>query len=191
MNNYLTTETAEELNRREFLQQRHYQLQSELQQMALELPNVYQQRMPYELLSSLANCLLDNSIGQIVSGLKDLQHITERSLFERRQKAVGKFREMKVEQQKKHRSATVDKSMTTEEIERDERRLDRYIDEETNKIDMKTINELDQSVSDQQATLERAGVPGFYVTNNPTEIQLQMYILDFITRLSIEPTDKY
>ena len=39
-------------------------------------------------------------------------------------------------------------------------------------------------VSDQQLTLENAGVPGFRVTNNPTEIRLQMYILEFIARLS-------
>lgn len=75
------------------------------------------------------------------------------------------------------------------------------MDEETSKIDMKTILELDQivshrflsyllnnlsfvEVSDQQMTLERAGVPGFHVTNNPTEIRVQMYILEFIARLS-------
>lgn len=39
-------------------------------------------------------------------------------------------------------------------------------------------------VSDQQITLEKAGVPGFYVTNNPMEIKVQMYLLDFILRLS-------
>lgn len=76
---------------------------------------------------------------------------------------------MKVDQQKKHRSALLDKSMTVEEVEREERvrlttslhimsiflskncfdvqKLDRYIEEETNKIDMKTIIELDQVVS--------------------------------------------
>jgi hypothetical protein len=26
-------------------------------------------------------------------------------------------------------------------------------------------------------------VPGFYVTNNPTEIQVQMYLLDFIVKI--------
>ncbi|CAG2179169.1 unnamed protein product, partial [Oppiella nova] len=183
MNNYLTTDTTdEELIRRESLQRRHYHLNHELQQMAHELPNLYQQRMPYELLSNLANCLLDTSIGQIVSGLKDIQHITEKTLFERRMRAVGHFREMKVDQQKKHRMAQQDGSMNAEQVAHEERKLDRYIEDETNKIDMKTITELDQAVSEQQVTLERAGVPGFYVTNNPTEIRLQMYILEFIAR---------
>lgn len=39
-------------------------------------------------------------------------------------------------------------------------------------------------VSDQQVTLEKAGVPGFFVTNKPIEIKVQMYLLDFILRLS-------
>jgi hypothetical protein len=39
-------------------------------------------------------------------------------------------------------------------------------------------------VSDQQVTLEKAGVPGFFVTNNPLDIKVQMYLLDFILRLS-------
>lgn len=39
-------------------------------------------------------------------------------------------------------------------------------------------------VSDQQVTLEKAGVPGFFVTNKPIEVKVQMYLLDFILRLS-------
>lgn len=39
-------------------------------------------------------------------------------------------------------------------------------------------------MSDQQVTLEKAGVPGFYVTNDPMEIKVQMFLLDFILRLS-------
>ena len=50
--------------------------------------------------------------------------------------------------------------------------------------DMKVILELDQQVMDQQVTLERAGVPGFHVTNNPQDIQLQIHLLDFISKLS-------
>jgi len=38
-------------------------------------------------------------------------------------------------------------------------------------------------VSDQQQTLEAAGVPGFYVTNKPNDIKVQMHVLDLIQRL--------
>lgn len=57
--------------------------------------------------------------------------------------------------------------------------------------DMKLVLHLDQKVKDQQSTLEKAGVPGFYITDNAKEITIQMYLLDFILRLSrikFEPT---
>ena len=48
---------------------------------------------------------------------------------------------------------------------------------------MKIILDLDQKVMDQQVTLEKAGVPGFFVTNNAQEIKMQMFLLEFIIRL--------
>jgi len=51
-------------------------------------------------------------------------------------------------------------------------------------MDMEVIRKLDQQVVDQQMFLEKASVPGFTVTNNPNDIQLQMYLLGFITTLS-------
>merc|ERR1711860_476634 len=56
-------------------------------------------------------------------------------------------------------------------------------DEELRLFDTSVIQQLDQKVMDQQQTLERAGVPGFCVTNNPTEVQLQLYLIEFIRRL--------
>ena len=44
--------------------------------------------------------------------------------------------------------------------------------------------ELDQKVMDQQSTLEKAGVPGFFVTNKPNDLRVQMFLLDFIVRLA-------
>merc|ERR1712098_115989 len=55
--------------------------------------------------------------------------------------------------------------------------------EELRQHDMKLVTQLDQKLSEQQVTLERAGLPGFYVTNNPTEIQVQMYLLQFILKI--------
>lgn len=34
-------------------------------------------------------------------------------------------------------------------------------------MDKKIVAEVDQKVIDQQNTLEKAGVPGFYITTNP------------------------
>ena len=45
-------------------------------------------------------------------------------------------------------------------------------------------SQIDQKVSDQQVTLCKAAVPGFYVSNNSHEVRLQMYLLEFIQRLA-------
>ena len=44
-----------------------------------------------------------------------------------------------------------------------------------------------RQVSEQQVILEKAGVPGFYVTNDPQEIRLQLYLLRFISEISQQP----
>jgi hypothetical protein len=61
--------------------------------------------------------------------------------------------------------------------------MEKRCEEEVKKKDMKVIMDLDQKVMDQQVMLERAGVPGFFVTNNKQDIRLQMYLLEFINRL--------
>ena len=62
--------------------------------------------------------------------------------------------------------------------------LDKRIEVEIANMDERILNDLDQRTSDQQSTLEAAGVPGFYITNNPQETKLQMYMLEMILKLS-------
>lgn len=45
--------------------------------------------------------------------------------------------------------------------------LDQRVKEEQRMMDEKVVAEMDQKVLDQQNTLEKAGVPGFYITTNP------------------------
>lgn len=40
--------------------------------------------MPYELLSGLANCLLNETIFEIVEGLTEIQQVTEKQLLQQR-----------------------------------------------------------------------------------------------------------
>ena len=63
-------------------------------------------------------------------------------------------------------------------------RLESDFNEAVRRMDMDVIRQLDQQVVDQQMFLEKASVPGFSVTNNPNDIQLQMYLLGFIATLS-------
>ncbi|XP_063230169.1 gonadal protein gdl isoform X1 [Bacillus rossius redtenbacheri] len=74
----------------EDLQNKVYFLLEKLQQMSLELPTKYQQRIPCELLSGLANCLLNETVFEIVKGLMEIQHVTEKHLFQQRLQLINK-----------------------------------------------------------------------------------------------------
>lgn len=183
--------SAEELAKKELLQQRHYALFSELQKMAADLPQKFQQRLPYELLSTLARSLLDDTVFEIVRGLKDIQLMDERALFQTRKAVCDTQREtmlLLMKKQKEQRESLMAAGESpiivdlAHQKEREEQ--EKLFQEELNRVDMKIITKLDQCVSDQQVTLEKAGVPGFFVTNSPMEIQLQMCLLGFISRLS-------
>ncbi|XP_053206816.1 protein DGCR6-like [Panonychus citri] len=165
------------------LQQKHYRLLNELQTMSSEIPMEYQQRIPHELLSSLANCLLDDTIFQIVNGLRDIQQLTEKNLFEKRMKTLEGLKARKLSLHKSHKEHIAAGTMTMDQVRDAEDAFEVQMCEEMRKFDMELIMELDQIVSDQQVTLERAGVPGFHVTNKPNEIKLQMYFLQFILSL--------
>lgn len=186
----LNSTVADELAKKEHLQQRHYALFKELQQMSGELPQKYQQRLPYELLSSLANSLLDGTVYDIVRGLKELQTLDEATLFSTRKSVLNSHQETEAElirRQKEQREALLAAGQSLPLInlaqEKEREAMKKMHMEEVNRLDMKIITQLDQCVSDQQVTLEKAGVPGFFVTNNPMEISIQMYLLQFILRL--------
>ncbi|XP_014399684.1 PREDICTED: protein DGCR6, partial [Myotis brandtii] len=67
--------------------------------------------------------------------------------------------------------------------QREQEAMEHRIREEQRAMDQKIILELDRKVADQQSTLEKAGVAGFYVTTNPQELTLQMNLLELIRKL--------
>lgn len=62
--------------------------------------------------------------------------------------------------------------------------FDKRMNDELHRIDMKIINEFDTKLSEQQQTLNQAGVFGFVESKDPKEIKKQMFLLSFIRRLS-------
>ncbi|XP_072940705.1 gonadal protein gdl [Epargyreus clarus] len=160
----------------EVLQRKLYFLLEQLQDMARELPPKYQMRVPIELLSGLANCLLNDTVFEIVKGLMEIQHVTEKHLFQQRLQIINKHT-LEIQQM-------VNSNPISEQQELQKNLLLRRHKEELKQTDMKLVIQLDQKVSDQQSTLEKAGVPGFFVTDKPIEVKVQMYLLDFILRLS-------
>ncbi|KAK2107379.1 Protein dgcr6 [Saguinus oedipus] len=61
--------------------------------------------------------------------------------------------------------------------------VEHWIHEEQQAMDRKIVLELDRKVADQQSTLKKTEVAGFYVTTNPQELVLQMNLLELIRKL--------
>ncbi|KAF5920539.1 hypothetical protein HPG69_012643 [Diceros bicornis minor] len=192
-------------------QERHYQLLSALQSLVKELP------------SDLALALLDGTVFEIVQGLLEIQHLTEKSLYNQRLRLQNEHRGARGRWggarsssgssacpgssralcrprpslgvawkrqalRQKHQEAQqgcqphnlpVLQAAQQRELEAVEHR----IREEQRAMDQKIVLELDRKVADQQSTLEKAGVTGFYVTTNPQELTLQMNLLELIRKL--------
>jgi len=161
----------------ELLQKRLYFLVEQLQSMAQELPTKYQMRVPYELLSSLAHSLLNGTIFEIVKGLMEIQHVTEQHLYQQRLQFISR---QKLEEQQILDRADINAEKKVELLNQMKETHQKALKE----FDMSLMIQLDEKVTDQQQTLEQAGIPGFYKTSNSLEIKVQIYLLDFILRLS-------
>lgn len=169
-------------------QERHYYLLSELQTLVKDLPSSFQQRLSYNTLSDLAQALIDGTVYEIVQGLLDIQHLTEKNLYNQRQKLHCEHQALKQDLVRKHKDAlqtckshnlALLKSNHQAELEA----LEIRVREEQRMMDKKIVSEMDQKVIDQQNTLEKAGVPGFYITTNPQELTMQMNLLELILKL--------
>uniref|UniRef100_UPI0037E8D4FC protein DGCR6 n=1 Tax=Semicossyphus pulcher TaxID=241346 RepID=UPI0037E8D4FC len=169
-------------------QERHYYLLSELQTLVKDLPSSFQQRLSYNTLSDLALALIDGTVYEIVQGLLDIQHLTEKNLYNQRQKLHSEHQALKQDLLRKHKEAlqsckshnlAILKSNQQAELEA----LEIRVREEQKMMDKKIVAEMDQKVVDQQNTLEKAGVPGFYITTNPQELTVQMNLLELILKL--------
>ncbi|XP_029475550.1 protein DGCR6-like isoform X2 [Rhinatrema bivittatum] len=176
-------------------QEKHYYLLSELQNLVKDLPSSCQQRLSYTILSDLALALIDGAVFEIVQGLLEIQHLTEKNLYNQRlklhvlkQDLLRRHRE--AQQSCKAHNLPVLRAAQQRELET----LEHRIKEEQRMMDEKIVLELDQKVVDQQSTLEKAGVSGFYITTNPQELTLQMNLLELIRKLQqkeSEPVKKF
>uniref|UniRef100_M4AL51 DiGeorge syndrome critical region gene 6 n=1 Tax=Xiphophorus maculatus TaxID=8083 RepID=M4AL51_XIPMA len=172
------------------LQERHYYLLSELQTLVKDLPSSFQQRLTYNTLSDLALALIDGTVYEIVQGLLDIQHLTEKNLYNQRQKLHCEHQVLLrfIYLVRKHKDAlqsckphNLSLLKTTQQTELEA--LEVRVREEQKMMDKKIVVEMDQKVTDQQNTLEKAGVPGFYITTNPLELTMQMNLLELILKL--------
>ncbi|XP_074526691.1 protein DGCR6 [Halichoeres trimaculatus] len=169
-------------------QERHYFLLSELQTLVKDLPSSFQQRLSYNTLSDLALALIDGTVYEIVQGLLDIQHLTEKNLYNQRQKLHCEHQALKQELSKKHKEALQsckphNLALLKSNLQTELEALEIRVRDEQRMMDKKIVSEMDQKVIDQQNTLEKAGVPGFYITTNPQELTVQMHLLELILKL--------
>ncbi|XP_045441439.1 protein DGCR6L isoform X3 [Pipistrellus kuhlii] len=148
----------------------------------------FQQRLSYTTLSDLALALLDGTVFEIVQGLLEIQHLTEKSLYNQRLRLQNEHRVLRQALRQKHQEAQQacrphNVPVLQAAQQREQEALEHRIREEQQAMDQKIILELDRKVADQQSTLEKAGVAGFYVTTNPQELTLQMNLLELIRKL--------
>lgn len=158
-----------------------------------DLPSSFQQRLSYTTLSDLAQALIDGTVYEIVQGLLDIQHLTEKNLYNQRQKLHSEHRALKQDLVRKHKQALqMCKSHNLAVLKTSHRgeneALDQRVKDEQRMMDEKIVAEMDQKVLDQQNTLEKAGVPGFYITTNPQEVMMQMNLLELILKLQQKET---
>lgn len=155
-----------------------------------ELPPVFQATITDAKLRELASCLLDGTVFDIVRELEEIQQLSERSLLNRRIKAVGGHRSQRTSMVKRHGEEVLGCQHRKHNLpvvkarhDAEKRELEKRLTEELRSVDKKVILELDQIVTEQQATLQQAAVPFFTVTNKPEDIRVQMHVLGFIQRL--------
>ncbi|KAL9969354.1 hypothetical protein ACROYT_G021558 [Oculina patagonica] len=188
-------EYRREQQRIEAEQKRLTSFLTQLQAMVRDLPGTYKKKFTYDVLSGIATCLLDGTVFEIVKGLEDIQQLSERNLLNKRMKIVNSQKAQRMEMSKKQKDALQKCEQRPHNLPiveasnaQEKKALEEKLEAEVIKVDQKVVLELDQLVSDQQATLQKAGVPLFSITNNPDDIRLQMYILDFIQRLDQSPS---
>uniref|UniRef100_A0A0P4VPA3 Gonadal protein gdl n=1 Tax=Scylla olivacea TaxID=85551 RepID=A0A0P4VPA3_SCYOL len=173
-------------------QEKLYKMLEKLQMLARDIPAKFQQRLPYDLLSSLAHCLLDNTTFEIMQELAELQHMTEKILHKQHAQMVNKHKTEKDSLLKCHKEelTAAERQGKAHVLSRLPRLHQEQLTElatrhsqETTNTHLFIQNVLDQKVAEQQSTLQQAGVPGFHVTSNPMEIKVQMYIMGFIMKI--------
>uniref|UniRef100_A0A915JZY6 RING-type domain-containing protein n=1 Tax=Romanomermis culicivorax TaxID=13658 RepID=A0A915JZY6_ROMCU len=146
----------------------HDRYVEKLQELAQNLPSDVKSYFNDELLDNLAKALTDETVFLIVAELKEIQVMTEKALFTERE-VLRKEREVG------RKTVGID--------------LQKY-DEQSGKLladkDTYIIHELDKLVEQQQMTLEKAGIPGFFVTTDPEYQKIQLSVLEFVSLLEFE-----
>lgn len=171
------------------VQQQIYKYLESLQKLTSEIPAELQQRIPNELLSELATCLVEGPIFEIVASLTEVQHATEKQFFRDRLQVLRGHSQEKLAFQSKYQETICDIAdpeevlKATDQLDDEKKQMEDKHAKDLLKLDKEIVLKLDQQFKDQQSTLERAGVPGMHQTDDRTSIKVQMHLLKCIAKL--------
>ena len=129
--------------------------------------------------------MTDQSVIEIIEGLRDIQKISMEHFQLKRKELLHSHRKIELELEEKQnfvlrkRSVKTAGSVMTADGHMLKQREDLKTkhSEELEEFDIKIIQDLDQKLFDQQQTLQTTGVPGFYCTTNPEEVDFQMKLM--------------
>jgi hypothetical protein len=158
--------------------------------MVRELPTELQHHFTKEVLNSLASSLLDGTIFEIVNNLYEMQLISEKKLYDDRQKIEKEYNRQRSQLLQRHKTTEKAWEVKPHQLsvvqaanKRELSAFDKRMTDELHRFDLKIMNEFDSKVSEQQDTMNKVGIVGFNVTNNKDEIVLQMHLFSMIQRL--------
>ncbi|RMZ97886.1 DGCR6L isoform X2 [Brachionus plicatilis] len=176
---------------KQLLQKRHYFILEQLQLLASEAPPALKHRLSTDFLSTLAVSLLDGTVFEIVNHLVEMQQISERNFFNERSRINNDYLNQRNQLLKRHKTTekaceirphhlNIVQSANKRELDA----FDKRMNDELHRLDVKIVQDFDNKVLEQQETMNQAGVPYFFVTQNPNDLKMQMYVLKMIQKLS-------
>ena len=158
-----------------------------LEQELQKYPEI-QSRFTNDFKNKFLLCISDSSVGEIIEGLQDIQKISMERFSTKRKDLIRIQQQKSRDLEERHSSVLRRRSVRNagmvmvpdENMIREKEDLQRRHEEELIVFDRKIVLDLDQKLLDQQQTLETAGVPGFFTTSNPEEVDFQMKLIAII-----------
>lgn len=159
----------------ENIQKRLYFVNEHLREFHSKLDYEIQTRIPLELLVQMANVLVaDPVIFDVVRELRECQNTAEKLLKKQRD-------EQTLLHQKEIENYT--RTLNDTELGHTVQLCKIQYDKKLKEMDKNIVNELDVTVKEQQQTLQALKVPGFFESDDPKDILVQMHLLSFLLRL--------
>jgi hypothetical protein len=175
----------------DLLQKRSSFISLKLSQLVRQLPTDIQPHFTDEVLANLTSSLLDGTIFEIVTNLSEMQQMSERRMYDERQRIVTEHARQRVQLLQRHRTTEKAWEVKPHQLSvvqaanrRELSAFDKRVSDELHRFDLKVVAEFDAKCAEQQETMGRVGVAGFVVSSSKDDVGLQMHVLAMIQKLN-------